>query len=203
MRRADLAHFRRVFLVIIFMSSLALTAMPEKICRPTQQDVEGPYYLPGAPFRTEIAGPDEPGEKLIIKGAVSASDCSTSIPKALVEVWQTDAGGTYYYQDNGYRLRGQLMADETGRYEFRTVKPGRYGIGTRGFRPAHIHIKVSHPGYTTLVTQIYFSGDPFLWPNDACGDHCKSNDPERIIALRERKGKVMEGTFDVVLDMKK
>lgn len=67
--------FRKIILIIIFMSSLALTAIPEKTCLPTQQDVEGPYYLPGAPFRTEIAGPEEPGARLVIKGTVSASDC--------------------------------------------------------------------------------------------------------------------------------
>ncbi|NIN19808.1 MAG: hypothetical protein GTN82_17795, partial [Candidatus Aminicenantes bacterium] len=52
---------------------------------------------------------------------------------------------------------------------------GRYRIMS-GFRPAHIHFKVSHPGHEVLVTQLYFYGDPYLWPNDACGKACKSND---------------------------
>ena len=198
-----MTFFKKLSILIISASALAFSTMPNAGCIPTQHDVEGPYYLPGAPFRTVIANPDEPGERLIIKGTISGPDCTTPLPRALVEVWQTDAGGAYYYEDKGYRLRGQLRSDKNGNYEFQTIKPGRYRIGDLGYRPAHIHIKVSHPGYTTLVTQIYFSGDLFLWPNDACGSGCRSNDPERIIGLSDGKGRGTEGTFDIILETKK
>jgi catechol 1,2-dioxygenase len=70
----------------------------------------------------------------------------------------------------------------------------------RGFRPAHIHIKVSYPGFETLTTQLYFEGDPYLWPNDACGPGCRSNDPKRIIDLHpEGEGKVLKGDFTMYL----
>jgi protocatechuate 3,4-dioxygenase beta subunit len=164
--------------------------------------VEGPYYLPHAPFRTDIAAPDEGGEQLVIRGVVLEPDCSTPIGGALVEVWQTDANGKYYYRDDGYRLRGQLKAIDDGTYAFRTVRPGRYRIGN-GFRPAHIHLKISHPGHETVTTQLYFQGDPYVGPNDACGSGCGSNDPKRIISLREvgQKG-YLEGTFPIYLEKK-
>jgi protocatechuate 3,4-dioxygenase beta subunit len=167
-------------------------------CRPTMNDVEGPYYLTGSPFRDKIAGPDEQGERIIVSGTVRKSDCQTPVRNALIEVWQTDAKGKYYYSEDEYRLRGQLKADEKGRYQFSTIKPGRYRIMS-GFRPAHIHLKISHPDFKTVTTQLYFKGDPYLWPNDACGPGCKSNDPLRIISLQDRQG-MRSGNFDVILD---
>ncbi|TNF55689.1 hypothetical protein EP227_02060, partial [bacterium] len=62
-------------------------------CLPTETDIEGPYYLPEAPFRTSIADKGEQGVPLIIRGTVLHSDCEIPLNRALVEVWQTDAQG--------------------------------------------------------------------------------------------------------------
>lgn len=185
-----------IILVLFCVSSLSLAAVAVD-CGVTMNDVEGPYYLSGAPIRNNIAGPEEKGERLIIKGTVLGSDCRTPVRGALIEVWQTDTNGTYYYSEEGYRLRGQLSSGTDGNYWFSTVKPGRYGI-MNGFRPAHIHLKVSHPDYVTLITQVYFKGDPYLWPNDACGRGCRSDDPYRIILLRSDRD-VLSGVFDIIL----
>jgi len=186
---------------IIFISALLFYSAKASadLCPATQNDVEGPYYLPNAPFRAEISTPDEPGMHISIKGSVMETDCTTPLKDALIEVWQTDAGGKYYYREEGYRLRGRMKSDKKGSYEFHSIKPGRYRIGS-GYRPAHIHIKVSHPGYRTLITQLYFTNDPYLWPNDACGTGCKSNDPKRIIDLKPRENRSIEGTFIIIMD---
>jgi protocatechuate 3,4-dioxygenase beta subunit len=195
-----MAHLRKIFL-IIFLASIFFYSFKASadICPPTQNDVEGPYYLPDAPFRTNVAAPDEPGKRVIIKGTVFETNCKTPLKDALVEVWQTDAEGRYYYKEEGYRLRGQMKTDKNGSYEFNSIKPGRYKIG-RGYRPAHIHIKVSYPGYRTLVTQLYFKEDPYLWPKDACGSGCKSDDPKRIIELQTKKSRLLEGRFIIFLE---
>ena len=186
---------------IILISSLLFYSVKASanVCPATQNDVEGPYYLPDAPFRTEISTPDEPGMRIIIKGSVLETDCNTPLKDALIEVWQTDTEGRYYYLEEGYRLRGQMKSDKNGFYEFRSINPGRDRVGS-GYRPAHIHIKVSHPGYRTLVTQLYFRNDPYLWPNDACGTGCKSNDPKRIIDLKPVNNRSPEGTFIIIMD---
>jgi protocatechuate 3,4-dioxygenase beta subunit len=181
----------------IFYGAGLSTAAESNRCQPTMNDVEGPYYLPGAPFRNELAGPDEQGERLIIKGTVLRTNCRTPVRGALIEVWQTDEGGNYYYRAEDFRLRGQMKSDDNGSYQFSTIRPGRYRI-MNGFRPAHIHLKISHPDFETITTQLYFRGDPYLWPNDACGRGCKSNDPQRIIALNEARG-VLRGTFNIIL----
>ena len=195
-------YLRKISIILLAVSAIinvtGLSAAEETSrCEPTMNDVEGPYYLAGAPFRNQLAGPDEKGDRAVIKGTVFQSDCKSPIRDALIEVWQTDAAGEYYYQNAGFRLRGQMKTDMNGNYEFSTIKPGRYRI-LNGFRPAHIHLKISHPGYRTVITQLYFKGDPYLWPKDACSRACKSNDPRRIITLDDEKG-VLKGTFDITL----
>jgi catechol 1,2-dioxygenase len=173
-------------------------------CEPTKADVAGPFYVAGAPSRTSLAGPLEPGDRILIRGRVLGPDCRTPLPNALLDVWQADAEGNYHSADEEYRLRGVLRTDRDGRYEFDSVMPGRYPIvpgSDTGYRPAHIHFTVGSPGHAPVTTQLYFKGDPFLAPRDACGEECRSDDPGRIIELVGTGGGPARfaGTFDVVL----
>jgi len=170
-------------------------------CSPTTADVEGPYYLPYAPRRTDLAGPKEPGQRLIIRGKVSGAGCKSPISGVLLDIWQADTNGQYHNENENYRLRGQMLTDKSGAYEFASIVPGRYQQGG-GFRPAHIHFVATHPDFKDLTTQLYFKGDPYLSPNDSCREACKSNDPNRIIELtpRQQSGEVwFEGRFDIIL----
>lgn len=180
-----------------------------KNCRPTDQDIIGPFYRFGAPFETKIAGPDEGGDRLIISGQVYSADCRTPVPNALVEVWQANTAGLYdtnkpgnFTERNAFRLRGMMLTDQQGRYEFETVMPGRYPIppGLPGLekyagltRPAHIHFRVSESLHIPLTTQLYFKGDPFI-----ADDPFASHKPSLAIGLTG-EGKLQRGTFDIVL----
>ena len=104
-------------------------------CRPTVQNIIGPFYRFGAPFETRIAGPDEAGDRVIIAGTVYSSDCRTPIPNALIEVWQANKDGLYdadkagnFTERHAFRLRGMMLSDQQGRYEFETIMPGRYPV---------------------------------------------------------------------------
>ena len=66
-----------------------------KSCRLTERDIIGPFYRFGAPFQTKLAGPNEPGERLIITGKVYSSDCRSRLPNTLIEVWQANQAGLY------------------------------------------------------------------------------------------------------------
>jgi catechol 1,2-dioxygenase len=165
-------------------------------CAATQQDFLGPMYVPGAPRRSVLAPPNEPGERVRIRGTVFGPDCKTPLSKALVDVWHADAKGNYHGANESYRLRGQILTNERGEYEFDSVKPGNYG-DLSGMRPAHFHMTISSPGHEPLTTQLYFKGDPYLG-HDMCGPDCHSDDPHRIIELA-RQPKGLLGTFDVVL----
>jgi catechol 1,2-dioxygenase len=173
----------------------ALASPPEE-CAATQNDIQGPMYEPGAPRRSLIAGVAEPGERLRVRGTVYGQDCLTPLPKTLLDVWQADAKGNYHGANESYRLRGQVLTNERGEYEFYTIKPGSYGDSS-GMRPAHIHFTISSPGHAPLTTQLYFKGDPYLG-HDLCGPACHSDDPHRIIELA-RQARGLLGTFNVVL----
>lgn len=161
-----------------------------RTCPATTPDALGPYYRAGAPAVVDLAG-TEPGTPLSLSGEVTDTACRP-IPGARIEIWQADAAGDYHDD----RLRATLTADAAGRYALTSIMPGRY-LQASGYRPAHLHLRVSAPGYATLVTQIYFVGDPYLQPNDSCPP-CASDDPARILALDELAGR-MVGTLPLAL----
>ena len=180
------------------MSGWPGSAQGQAQCRPTRPDAQGPFYRTGAPGRAAIAAPEEPGVRLIIRGRVLAADCTTPLAGAVLDVWQADAGGAYHDD----RLRGRIRADTGGRYEILSIRPGAYRIDG-GRRPAHVHFTISREGYRPLTTQLYFAGDPYLAPNDACGRYCRSDDPDRIVRLaaEEKMGaEFLTGGFDIVLE---
>lgn len=153
------------------------------MCAATTPDVLGPYYRPGAPSRMTIASPTEAGERLVLAGAVVGPDCRP-LAGATLDFWQADKDGRYYEPTGPepFRLRGKLQAGADGSWELHTIKPGNYMLSATLWRPAHIHVTVTHPGYRSVTTQLYFEGDPFLPPNDGCTT-CGSDDPARIMRI--------------------
>jgi hypothetical protein len=106
-------------------------------CSLTDENILGPYYKAGAPFRADIRD-GQVGDLLYLSGVVRAADCATPLAGALVDVWQANADGAY--DGVGYTLRGRLHTDDRGRYELVTLVPGRYLNGDT-YRPAHIHTR--------------------------------------------------------------
>ncbi len=108
-------------------------------CEPTPEDSLGPFYEPGAPVRSSV------GTGYELRGEVkSARDCS-AISNARIELWLAGPDGEY---DDDHRA--VVLSDEYGRYSFESNVPPPYS-----FRPPHIHIRVTSPGYEDLVTQHY------------------------------------------------
>jgi catechol 1,2-dioxygenase len=194
MKKLPASYKLGVFGACVLLSVAAVAcAEGRKVCAPTPENVEGPYYLPDAPFRERIATPETGGSKLTLAGTVFAQDCFTPLTGAVIDVWQTDASGEYDFS-NKFRLRGRARADSKGIYRVETIVPGRYRAG-RTYRPAHIHLRVSHPEGRTLVTQVYFRGDPEL-----------GRDPFVLPALiiplerdKDEEGEAYLGVFDIVL----
>jgi hydroxyquinol 1,2-dioxygenase len=97
--------------------------------------------------------------------------------RARIDVWEADEDGFYdvQYQGNRRAGRGWLRAGPGGEYRFWSVRPAPYPIPTDGpvgelltatgrspMRPAHLHFKVTAPGYAPLVTHVFAAGDPYL-----------------------------------------
>jgi len=171
--------------------SLYLSAGAAQRCLLTKATTEGPYYKPGAPQRwnQQICDydPAKNGTHLKVVGRVREKDCVTGV-KSELDIWTADPQGDYSNHTHGldYTCRGKLVTDGEGNFEFYTVLPGWYQFAPgQGYRPAHIHYKVTRVGdNNTLTTQQYFENDP----NSAidainCPD-CYSLDPSLQVPLQ-------------------
>jgi catechol 1,2-dioxygenase len=177
--------------------------------------IEGPYYVPNAPQRawdgTIPMRDDEPGTPLLFTGQVRAVD-GTVLPGAIIELWHADSLGFYSQFAPGlpeWNLRGVFVANDEGRFRIETMRPAPYQIPTDGacgalidaagwhaWRPAHLHLKVSAPGYELITTQLYFPGDPH---ND--DDIAGAVKPELLLDPRGREdadGEIV--LYDFILD---
>jgi catechol 1,2-dioxygenase len=170
--------------------------------RPTEDNILGPYYREGAPFRAKVTPPLVKGVTMLIRGRVWGFDTKKPLVSAVLDIWQADADGRYDNDDSKnppakgvYVNRTRVLTDETGYYEYETIHPGPYQIGENAWRPAHIHYLVRKAGYTNLITQLYFKGDK----HNAKDEFIKQS---LIITLEPKKvnGSAIEtGVFDVVL----
>ena len=109
----------------------------------------------------------EPGEPLIVSGTIYAPDGKQPLAGIKLYVYQTDATGRYSTSggsNRNTRIHGSMTTDASGRYEFRTIKPGSY---PNSRNPAHIHAYVSGPGYPEYwIDEYLFADDPFVKDED-------------------------------------
>lgn len=130
----------------------------------------GPPPTPAAPAevsaRSFIAGPSEPGEKLIVSGQAFAPDGVTPASGVIIYAYQTDAAGLYHNDaDRVARLHGWARTDATGHFEFRTIRPAPYPNHSI---PAHIHFHAWGGGYPLQWTEdLKFADDPLLSARDS------------------------------------
>lgn len=146
----------------------------------TPNTMPGPFYRAGAPHRQDgdSVSLDGVGAALRLDLTVTALD-GTGIDGALVEVWQANAAGLYENQEPDlqpdFNLRGTYRSGPGGRLTIRTVRPAGYaipddgpvgrlmaGLGLPVRRPAHLHFRITAPGYQTLTTHVFDRADPAI-----------------------------------------
>lgn len=132
-----------------------LAQTPECNPNPTPRQIEGPYYTPQTPQRSNLID-GLPGEILVLEGRVLSTACQP-VAGAIVDLWGCDAQGVY--DNTGFKLRGNQITDAQGRFRFETLMPGSYGNSSFQRTP-HLHVKVQGPGTPLLTTQLYFSDQP-------------------------------------------
>jgi hydroxyquinol 1,2-dioxygenase len=97
---------------------------------------------------------------------------------AVLEVWQSDAEGNYdvQYPDlDEHRARGILRSGPDGSFHFRSIVAEAYPIPYDGpvgdllratnrhpWRPAHLHFRITAPGYEQLTTHVFRNHDQYL-----------------------------------------
>jgi protocatechuate 3,4-dioxygenase beta subunit len=150
---------------------------------PTPAMTEGPFFTPRSPLRASLVEPGMAGTRIALSGRVFTRNCEP-VAKALLDFWHADDAGEY--DNEGYRLRGHVFADDEGRWKLETIVPGLYPGRTR-----HFHLKVQAPGGRILTTQLYF-------PNEPKNNRDGIFDPRLLLSINDAKtGK--EGRFNFVL----
>ena len=146
----------------------------------TESTVFGPFYREGGPVLPAGANMAEGaagGTPTIIHGRVLDMD-GKPIANAMLDVWQADPEGLYDSQRpdlEELHMRGIYHSDAQGNYLIRTMRPVHYQIPTDGpvgdmlaatkrhpWRPAHVHFKVTAPGYQSLTTHLFDDVDEYL-----------------------------------------
>ncbi|TCD62588.1 hypothetical protein EIP91_006662 [Steccherinum ochraceum] len=131
--------------------------------RNDRADMEGPYYILGAPSRQVEDG------KAVLATANDLKQFAPylmtvtvktpkgePVPYATFDWWQADTSGSY--SNTTYRFRGKFKANAEGVAEVLTVAPGEYG--PKGYvRAGHFHVMIgpgdANPELEHLTTQMY------------------------------------------------
>jgi hydroxyquinol 1,2-dioxygenase len=144
-----------------------------------ESTVLGPFYwenAPELPRGTDLAVGVK-GEPAFYSGRVLGTD-GQPIVNATLDVWSGDGEGNYDMQLPGefvMKARGKIRTDSEGRYWFRSIRPTFYPVPTDGpvgrmlkamgrhpYRPGHIHMIVSAPGYSPVTTHLFVADSEYL-----------------------------------------
>lgn len=206
-RRQFLRNSSLAVLSFGILPALAKTTAEPKpnspiLCNKSTEDAygQGPFYTANAPAiqNDMLADSNEVGTRLILSGQVLNLACSEVIPNTEIDIWHANDDGAY--DNTGYNLRGKANSNSQGFYVFETIKPGLYLNGAN-YRPSHIHFKITPPNFPTLITQLYFAGDPHI-ASDAAASITSGtfNATNRIIPLTTNANGDLEGTWDIVIN---
>lgn len=171
----------------MFSQRRALAQTPECVDNPTPRQIEGPYYTPQTPRRSNLID-GLPGEILVLEGRVLSTTCQP-VAGAIVDLWSCDAQGVY--DNTGFKLRGHQITNAQGWYRFETLMPGAYGNSSFRRTP-HLHVKIQPPASSLLTTQLYFPDQPL---NQRDGFF----NPALLVKIEQKAKQPKRALFDFVV----
>jgi hydroxyquinol 1,2-dioxygenase len=169
---------------VLWSDTLGLSMLVDALANPkppgaTESTIMGPFWAEGAPLREygEAIFEDAAGEPALVHGRVLGLD-GEPIAGAEIDVWQNDADELYAVQraeGSEDHLRGCFRTRDDGSYAFVGVRPVVYPIpadgpagrmlaaaGRHPWRPAHLHMTVTAPGYERLTTHFFDAETEYL-----------------------------------------
>src|SRR5258707_5815078 len=100
----------------------------------TLSEIPGPGFQPhqlrlGADLTAQSSGKPA-GQRILLSGRVLDED-GKPVGNTLIEIWQANAAGRYHHAvdqhnaplDPNFFGKGQLLTDDEGRYQFKTINP--------------------------------------------------------------------------------
>jgi len=118
----------------------------------TPAQLEGPFFTPNSPERSNLISTKDKAPKIQLSGEVLDQLCRP-VQGAMLDFWQSDERGEY--DNRSDRLRGHQFADTKGGFSLLSLMPGEY-TG----RTPHLHVKVQRRNGPVLTTQLYFPNHP-------------------------------------------
>lgn len=138
----------------------------------------------------------EPGARLVVSGRVFDESGTRGVPGVELYAYHTDAKGEYGRNLAGQaRLRGTVVTDAGGRFEWRTIRPMPY---PGGGNPAHIHVEASGGGYPKQGLALEFADDPYLTDARKREARAKGMFAPVVTTSRDARG-VLHATFNIRL----
>jgi protocatechuate 3,4-dioxygenase alpha subunit len=130
----------------------------------------GPFFSIGFSwlYRDNLAGPGVSGERVEIVGRILDGD-GKPVPDGIVEIWQANSQGKYAHPEDpqkkqdepGFTGYGRVPTDDSGRFRFTTIKPGRVPGPDGKLQAPHLAVSVFTRGLLRrLITRIYFPDEP-------------------------------------------
>lgn len=143
-----------------------------------------------------FASPAEPGTRLIVAGRVFDETGTRGVAGVKLYANHTDAKGVYGPVTGQPRLKGTVVTDSEGRFEWRTIRPMPY---PGGGNPAHIHIEASGGGYPKQwIDELQFTDDPYLTAAQKAASQQKGRFAPIVTTTRDETG-VLHATFNIRL----
>ena len=145
----------------------------------TEGSVLGPFHARGSPRMASGANliGANAGQPVVLRGSVCDQQ-GQPIAGATVDFWQNADNGLYWQQDTDQpqdNLRCLIEVGADGRFELATIRPRPYAVPDDGpvgalmrqakrntMRPAHFHLIIEAPGYTSIITEMFDPDDPYL-----------------------------------------
>ena len=162
----------------------------------TTTDILGPFYRPNAPVRSVMRIKNAAGQLVVLSGQIKHKDCKTPLKNACIELWHCDAKGVYDNDSPDFKYRAKTYCDDKGNYSFKTIIPVPYDVGNGTIRPAHYHLLISAAGYQSLITQLYFTGDPNLSKDSSSSSPAAKR---RILDIKNGRGGEKTVSFNVTM----
>jgi protocatechuate 3,4-dioxygenase alpha subunit len=162
----------------------------------------GPFFRIGLIYdraQSNLVNEQTSGVHITLTGVVLDGD-GQPIPDAMIEIWQPDANGIFNHPldplheqaDPHFRGFGRAESRNAGRYEFKTIKPGRQ----EGKAP-YINVYVFARGMLIhAMTRLYFSDEPAN-ADDPVLNSIESERRHTLIATREQSEGQPVYCFDI------
>ncbi len=168
---------------ILFSDLLGVSALVDMVNTPagaTNGSNLGPFHQRGAPELADGGDmwKDQPGEVLVVTGRAIDAATGAGIGGVTLDLWQNADNGLYAVQDDAQppkNYHGVLRCAADGSFAFTTTRPKSYSVpydgpggdmlralGRDAWRPAHLHVIAEAEGYSSLVTELFPEGDPYL-----------------------------------------